>query len=120
MVQFIEQSGADVVPISYAQSEEDLRQQLSKVNGVIFDSKGISFGDPSFVDGKLYYNAAKIIFEYCKEMKDTKNESFPLFGIQQGILLFPMIVTNEDMSIIGEFFVANENRNIKWYIDNPA
>ena len=72
--QFLEGSGARVVPIIDTESDEQTLEKLSKLNGVLF---------PGGAPGKNYKSKAEFIYKQAIEMND-KGTYFPILGICMG------------------------------------
>lgn len=71
-VQYIQAQGARVVPIINEDSEEVIRDKMSKVNGVLFPGGGGN-----------YYNTGKFVFKEIIKKNDG-GEFFPGWGICLG------------------------------------
>lgn len=71
-VKYFEAQGARVVPILITQSDEEIDEMLSKLNGVVMPG-----GNGNYLD------VGRKIFEKVKEFNDN-GQFYPLFGICQG------------------------------------
>ena len=60
-----------------------------------------------------YFKTAKIIYNYAKNLKDRRNEEFPILGICQGHELFTMLMTGDKYTL--EVINYNAvNRKVHW------
>jgi hypothetical protein len=72
-VQFLEQAGIKVVPISYLDPIESIEVQLDQVNGVYCP------GDSArLLDDPIYKETFKVIYDYV-EKSHRVGDYFPLF-----------------------------------------
>ena len=110
--------GARAIPIDYNISEEDFAEILKNVNGMIIPDGGLSIVNPDTGRLHSFFRATKQTLDYSRNLKDTTGETFPVFGIGQGLYFLAMTAV-EDISILSEVFVANENRKVHWNIENP-
>lgn len=84
-VKFIQAAGARVVPIVWRDSDEDILNLVSKLNGAVFPGGAIAFKNE---DGSLseYGRKAELIINKAKEMTD-RGANYPVMGICLGIQL---------------------------------
>ena len=75
--QFLEGSGARVVPIVDTETDEETLKKLSQLNGVLL---------PGGAPGKSYKAKAKFVYEQAIQLNDS-GTYFPLFGICMGFEL---------------------------------
>ena len=88
--QFVEGSGARVIPILDTESDADTLDKLGKINGVLLPG-GAGDGE--------YEAKARYIYEQAIEMNDS-GEFFPLWGICQGYKYFAVIAADEGASVL--------------------
>jgi hypothetical protein len=82
-VQFLEQSGIVVVPISFLDSEEDILKQLRSVNGVYMCGDSHT----AIVNDK-FQDAFSVILKYVKEANQVEKDYFPMFMMGKSVQSF--------------------------------
>jgi hypothetical protein len=81
-VQFLEQSGIRVVPISYLDSKQEIIDLLDQVNGIYLP------GDSSkAIINQQYQDSFSIILKYVKEHNEKK-DYFPIFMMGKSAQVF--------------------------------
>lgn len=81
-VQFLEQSGIRVVPISYLDSPEEIEELLDQVNGVYLPGDS-----PKAISNMKYQEAFSVVFNYFKA-HNKKNDYFPMFMMGKSSHIF--------------------------------
>lgn len=81
-VQFLEQSGIRVVPISYLDSEEDIINMLDQVNGIYCPGDSIKA-----IVNKQYQKSFSTILRYMKQHNEA-NDYFPMFMMGKSSQVF--------------------------------
>jgi len=109
---------ARAVPIDYNIPPRELKKLLPNLNGVIVPDGGLNIINSETGRLHQFYRTTRRIVKYSMDLKDKKNETFPIFGINQGLYFLAMIAV-DDITLLSEVFVANENRKIFWNIENP-
>jgi len=73
-VQFLEQSGIVVIPISYLLSEAEIKDELRQVNGIY-----ICGDSERSVANKKYQEAFDVIMDFVVESNREEKQYFPMF-----------------------------------------
>jgi gamma-glutamyl-gamma-aminobutyrate hydrolase PuuD len=82
-VQFLEQAGIRVVPISYTDSKENITSILDQVNGVYMP------GDShKSIMNPIYHKAFTSILDYVIDHNKNKNDYFPMFMMGKSSQIF--------------------------------
>ena len=89
-IEFIEGSGARVIPIVDTETVEDTLNKLGKINGVLF---------PGGAGDSQYEAKARFIYEQAVEMND-KGEFFPIWGICQGYEYLAVFAADEGEDVL--------------------
>lgn len=81
-IKFVEQAGARVVPIHHTDTDEQILDLITKINGVIFPGGGTELNNE---DGSLteYSRKGKIIMDKIKELND-QGIYYPIWAICLG------------------------------------
>lgn len=122
-VKWLEQSGAQVVPIPFNWSSSKIKKTLKQVNGVLFPGGDID--RDTKLDFRRYVTCYKQIFEYAIKENDKGNH-FPLWGTCLGFEFLCMmpydpytILTNYhdnlDFIILDKVASRNQNLNFNLY-----
>lgn len=82
---FIKWGGSRSIAIPYDISKEDLKILLPQINGAFFTGGSVDLVDKKTKKPHKYYETAKSIYEYSKQVKDTKGENWPVYGVCQGL-----------------------------------
>lgn len=77
-VKAVEASGARVVPIFLSKTPDYYRKLVESVNGVVFPG-----GDANITTPGGYYDAAKLIYNYTRQVQE-RGDNFPLLGVCLG------------------------------------
>lgn len=81
-VQFLEQSGIRVVPISYLDSEQDIINMLDQVNGIYCPGDSIKA-----IVNKQYHKSFTTVLKYMKHHNEDK-DYFPMFMMGKSSQIF--------------------------------
>jgi gamma-glutamyl-gamma-aminobutyrate hydrolase PuuD len=82
-VQFLEQAGIRVVPISYTDSKENITSILDQVNGVYMP------GDShKSIMNPIYHKAFTSILDYVIDHNKNMNDYFPMFMMGKSSQIF--------------------------------
>ena len=111
-VKWLEASGAEVVPLHCWSTKEELRQILSKINGIYFQTGTFSLeiDDQPFI-------LAKNIIDIVIELKDKNNIDLPLFGTGLGMEILHAVISGSSKSVD---FLANSGNSFRIYIEPTA
>ena len=91
-VKFIEQAGAEVIPILYNYDKPTLKKIFSKINGILFPGGG----SPLKENGNLTLltENGQYLMKLAIEA-NLKGDYFPIMGICNGFQLMIMAISNE-------------------------
>ena len=82
---FLEEGGAEAIPIRFDMPPEELYPLLDSINGVVMTGGALKLIQKDTGLRHRYYITAKRIYDYSKQKKDLYNEEFPILGVCQGI-----------------------------------
>jgi gamma-glutamyl hydrolase len=111
-VRWLEQSRAEVVVIQPWYNKKQIREILSKVNGVLWQG-----GDRKLIIGGQYEKAAKFILDYIMNLYDRKRISLPLWATCQGFELLHVILSNST-DVLTHFSAENIQTPIQINLKN--
>lgn len=101
-VKFIEGAGGRVVPMLWNQTEDVTREQLSKLDGVLFPGGG---GD--------YIDIGKLVIEEAKKMNDA-GKFFPVWGTCLGFERIAMYTADKPDSVLEKFGSEHHSLPLKF------
>lgn len=94
-VKWIEQAGAQVVPVLFDSSGDDLEDLLSSINGILFTG-----GELDLEPESLYMKTAAFIYNWAVEQNEQGNY-FTLWGTCQGMQVMS-IIASDDFRILSK------------------
>jgi gamma-glutamyl hydrolase len=93
-IKYLDMSGAQVVPVFYNTTEDNLLKLLSQINGVLFPG-----GDAEIDISNKWTANANYIFEYAKAQND-QGRVFPLWGTCLGHELLSYLTAGYDQNVL--------------------
>lgn len=102
-VKFVESAGAQVVPVFYNSTTEELQEVFNSINGILFP------GGSSDLDYTPLYYAGKFFLDASVNAWNTNKDYFPVFGHCQGFELISYVMSQNITVLTG---VNAENYSI--------
>jgi len=100
-VNFIEKGGGRVVPISYKWSKSEIKEVMSKINGILFsggDTELRIFEDGIAVEKTAFLEKSKIVYDAAIEM-NKKGIYFPVWGTCLGFEIM-VLLDSKDLNFL--------------------
>jgi len=107
-VQFLEQSGIVVVPISFSLSEAEILEELEKVNGIYIHGDS----DRS-IDNVKYQHAFSVILEHVKRSNKDSQVYYPMFLMGKAFQSFVRKIGLSNSLYRNMYKYRNQNLEVK-------